>query len=173
VNPRGARLRGRRLAFLGLVASVVLLAGRDPAVSAAAPERTDDLTPPPLRIPEGSRPMRYEVTLTVVPGEPAARGEIVIFLELARPHRVLWLNADELAVSRATVSAPATAVTILPHADQFIGLAFQPPLPAGKHRLTLGFEAAQTRNSTRGIFALEDRGAWYAMTQFEAFLETH
>src|SRR5205823_2487727 len=49
-----------------------------------------------------------------------------------------------------------------------VGLAFEPPLSAGKHRLTVVFEAEQSRNSTRGIFALEVGGASYAMTQFEA-----
>ena len=46
-------------------------------------------------------------------------------------------------------------------------LAFEPALPAGRHHLTLAFEAEQSRNSTRGIFALQDGDAWYAMTQFE------
>ena len=34
--------------------------------------------------------------------------------------------------------------------------------------MTLAFEAEQATNSTRGIFTLQDGGAWYAMTQFEA-----
>jgi hypothetical protein len=42
---------------------------------------------PELRIPEGSRPLRYAVTLTVVPGEAAVAGEIAIDIELDRPHR--------------------------------------------------------------------------------------
>src|SRR4029077_19381152 len=52
--------------------------------------------------------------------------------------------------------------------EQFVGLAFDPPLPAGKHRVTLAFEAEQSTNSTRGIFPLQGGGAWYTMTQFEA-----
>ncbi|TMH62477.1 MAG: M1 family peptidase, partial [Betaproteobacteria bacterium] len=88
--------------------------------------------------------------------------------ELERPHPVLWLNADEVVVSRASVNAAATKITILPPADQFLGLAFEPALPAGKHRLTLVFEAPQVRNATRGIFTLQSGGAWYSMTQFEA-----
>ena len=34
--------------------------------------------------------------------------------------------------------------------------------------MTLSFEAEQSRNTSRGIFTLEDGGAWYTMTQFEA-----
>ena len=124
--------------------------------------------PPVLRLPEGARPIRYEATLTVVPGEAKASGEIAIDIELGRPHPILWLNADDLSVTRAEVNDAATAVTIVPGNDQFVGFAFEPALPAGRHRLTLAFEAEQARNSTRGIFALQDRGAWYAMTQFES-----
>src|SRR2546428_4331344 len=124
--------------------------------------------PPTLRLPDGARPLRYEVALTVMPGEPKAPGEIVIDVELDRAHPVLWLNADDLAISQASVDVAETRVTILSGHAQFVGLAFGPALPAGRHRLTLAFEAQQSRDSTRGIFALQDGDAWYAMTQFEA-----
>ena len=139
------------------------------SLGAAAPDpATEANAPPSLRLPSGARPTHYEVTLTVVPGEAKASGEIAIDVELERPHPVLWLNADEVVVSRASVNAAATKITILPPADQFLGLAFEPALPAGKHRLTLVFEAPQVRNATRGIFTLQSGGAWYSMTQFEA-----
>ena len=125
-------------------------------------------SPPSLRLPAGARPTRYELTLTVVPGEATARGEVAIDVELDRPHPILWLNADELTVSRASGDEPATRAKIVAGDDQFVGVAFEPALAAGRHRVTLDFEAKQTRNSTQGIFALRDAGAWYAMTQFEA-----
>ncbi|HYT96566.1 MAG TPA: M1 family metallopeptidase [Casimicrobiaceae bacterium] len=127
-----------------------------------------DATPPAFRLPDGARPLHYELALKVVPGEAKAPGEIAIDVELSRPHPVLWLNADSLTISSASVNAPQIRVGILSGHDQFVGLAFEPPLPTGKHRLTLAFEAEQSRNSTRGIFALEEGGASYAMTQFEA-----
>jgi len=139
---------------------------------------------PDLRLPEGARPLAYDVTLTVVPGEPWAAGEIAIDVELDRPHPFVWLNADGIDVTHASVdespSVPAganaslnssgvraTRVRVAANRDQFLGLAFDPALPAGRHRITLAYRAAQNRNSTRGIFTLEDGGAWYSMTQFE------
>ncbi|MDQ2961709.1 MAG: M1 family metallopeptidase [Pseudomonadota bacterium] len=124
--------------------------------------------PPTFRLPSGARPLRYDVALTLVPGEAKAPGEIAIQVELDRPHPVLWLNADTLSVTSAATELPETRVTVLSGHEQFVGLAFEPPLAAGRHRVTLTFEAEQSRNSTRGIFALQDSGAWYAMTQFEA-----
>src|SRR5437763_634890 len=134
----------------------------------AASDAAGEYAPPSLRIPEGSRPTHYQLMLTVVPGDAKARGEITIDVELTRPHPVLWLNADEVTVLRASVDAAASGARIISGAEQFVGLVFEPALAAGKHRLTLAFEAEQTRNSTRGIFALQDGGSWYAMTQFEA-----
>jgi alanyl aminopeptidase len=154
------------MGILAALASAATFWGHCTAPLAAPSETAKAL--PALRIPEGSRPLGYAVTLTVVPGEATVHGEIAIEVELAQPQSVLWLNADDVTVTRAVMSDSATAVEVLPHAEQFVGLAFRPALPAGRHRLTLDFEAPQTRDSARGIFALEQGGAWYAMTQFEA-----
>src|SRR5437868_13667857 len=123
---------------------------------------------PSFRLPDGARPLRYDLMLTVVPGDAKASGEIAIDVDLARPHSVVWLNADSLNISAASADAPQTRASIVAGHDQFVGVAFDPPLSAGTHRITLSFEAEQSRNSTRGIFALQDAGAWYAMTQFES-----
>ena len=155
--------------FFARLVVIIALGVACASLGAAAPDPASEANvPPSLRLPSGARPTHYDVTLTVVPGEAKASGEIAIDVELERPHPVLWLNADEVFVSRASVNTAATKVTTLPPADQFLGLAFEPPLPAGKHRLTLVFEAPQVRNATRGIFTLQSGGAWYSMTQFEA-----
>ena len=145
-----------------LFAGIVLLAAASTVVPALAAE------PPTFRLPAGARPTRYALTLTVVPGEAKAAGEIAIDVELDRPHEVLWLNADSIVVSRPRTELAETRATILSGFEQFVGIAFEPPLPAGRHRLTLGFEAEQSKNSTRGIFTQQDGGAWYTMTQFES-----
>ena len=139
-----------------------------PVAFAAEPSTVPGVEPPMLKLPPGARPTRYAVTLTVVPGDDNAHGDIAIDVELDQPHAVLWLNADSLNVTRVAVELPETRVSVLAGHEQFVGIAFDPALPAGKHRVTLAFEAEQSRNSTRGIFALQDNGAWYAMTQFEA-----
>jgi cytosol alanyl aminopeptidase len=161
-------IAARKALATGVLASVVLCMLSFASNAQAPPAPQYDYSPPALRIPGGARPTHYELTLTVVPGDAKASGEIAIDVALDRPHRVLWLNADSVAVLHASVSDSDTTVTLLPVQDQFVGIAFEPVLPAGQHRLTLGFEAEQARNATRGIFALQDRGDWYAMTQFEA-----
>jgi alanyl aminopeptidase len=148
--------------LLKLVPGLGVLAAAIALVPALAAE------PPTFRLPPGARPTHYAVTLTVVPGEVKAAGEIAIDIELDRAHDVLWLNADSISVTRPRTELADTRATILSGFEQFVGVSFEPPLPAGRHRLTLAFEAEQARNSTRGIFTQQDSGAWYTMTQFES-----
>jgi len=124
--------------------------------------------PPAFRLPEGARPTAYALTLTLVPGAETVPGEIAIDVELARAHPVLWLNADDVKVASASVEIAGTRVAVLSGHEQFVALAFDPPLPAGAHRVTLAFESKPSTNSSRGIFTLKERGDAYAMTQFEA-----
>ena len=171
------RVRARgllRLAATALAAFAALVQGS--IGSAADAPGTAETAVPELRLPQGARPLGYDVTLTVIPGEPWAVGRIAIDVELDRPHSLVWLNADGIDVSEASVDAAssaapsggsATRVRVVANRDQFLGLAFEPALPAGRHRLTLAYRAAQNRNSSRGIFTLEDGGTWYSMTQFE------
>jgi aminopeptidase N len=155
-----------RKGLCAVLGALVAFAGVDSATCAQT-TAVGGAAPPALRIPDGARPLRYEATLTVVPGEAKAAGEITIDVAMTRPHDTLWLNAEALSVSRAQVERNETRVTIVAGGDQFVGLAFDPPLPSGLHRLTLTFEAEQSRNTTTGVFALQDGGDWYAMTQFE------
>ena len=151
----------RALVALAMIAATWAALATAQGTTATAP------VPPALRLPDGARPLRYALTLTVVPGQDKARGEIAIDIELAREHAVLWLNADALTVTNAAVAGRTSPIRVLSGHEHFVGFAFDPPLPAGRHRLALSYEAEQSRNSTRGIFALQDAGAWYAMTHFE------
>ena len=100
-----------------------------------------------------------------MPGKPLP-AKILLAEAIGLDHRAQHVAGQLLR--GAAVEVPETRVAVLSGHEQFVGLAFDPQLPAGKHRVTLAFEAEQSRNSTRGIFALQDNGAWYAMTQFEA-----
>jgi len=154
------KLLSKLVAFAMLAAVPLAIAANAPATAA-----TDA---PTLKLPQGARPTRYALSLRIVPGEARVRGEIAIDIEVAQARPVLWLNADSLRVTQVTTEQPETRTTLLTSQEQFVGIAFEPELTAGRHRVTLTFEAEQSQDSTRGIFALQDGGAWYAMTQFEA-----
>ena len=75
------------------------------AVLSASQAPAGPATPPSLRLPDGARPTRYELDLTVLPTQATFRGEIRISLVLAEPTTLLWLNATELTVLSANVEA--------------------------------------------------------------------
>jgi alanyl aminopeptidase len=157
-------------------ACMVCAATNVPGAETAAPAATaapDAPGAPTVRLTAGASPTRYALTLTVVPGAARVAGDIVIDLTLDGPHALLWLNAAALNVTGASTELPATAVRVVPGNDQFVGLAFDPPLPAGQHRLSVSFDAEQAMNGVGGVFALKDQGDWYALTQFESIAARH
>ncbi len=83
--PARSGIRGSLLAALY---ALIAIAGVGFEARAQAPAATaGSAAPPALRIPDGSRPVRYELTLTIVPGEAKVAGEIAIDVALDRPHR--------------------------------------------------------------------------------------
>jgi alanyl aminopeptidase len=152
----------RRVAIV--VATVVFALVADLAVAA---ESSVDPAPPELRIPAGARPLRYDVQLTVTPGDADVAAEIAIDVELDKPHSLLWLNAVDLVIGSVSVDVPGTAARVAVDRDQFLGIAFEPPLATGRHRVTIAYRAPQHRKSSRGIFTVQDGDASYTMTHFE------
>lgn len=57
--------------------------------------------PPSLRLPGSAHPVRYRVDLTVQPGRERMEGRIRIDITIPRRTRDLWLNARDLAITRA------------------------------------------------------------------------
>src|SRR5256885_6107001 len=98
----------RRMAWRFVAALATLVAFSAACRAASQSPTTAEYASPALRIPEGSRPTHYQLTLTVIPGEAKASGDITIDVELTRAHPVLWLNADNVTVLRASVDATAS-----------------------------------------------------------------
>ncbi len=145
-------------------------APEEPKQEAKPEAAEEEAKPPELRLPGGARPLRYEVELALDPASEDFAGTIVTELELARPTRVLWLSAEEIAVEAATFEAggariPARAIS--QHKD-FLGLAVERPLAAGKAKLTIRYRGKAHRNDGDGIYTFQEGGAWYAATQFQA-----
>jgi alanyl aminopeptidase len=158
-------LRSRAAAAFAGALTLLACVLSSPAFTQIAAEATP--AAPTLRLPPGIRPTRYTVTLTIVPGAAKAPGEVSIDIDVDRPQSVVWLNAVSITVSRVRLDGAEVHPRMLTGDDQFLGLAFDGPLTAGSHRLVLTYVADQIRNSSRGIFTLQDNGAWYTMTQFE------
>jgi alanyl aminopeptidase len=130
----------------------------------------EETKPPALRLPGDARPLRYDVELTIDPASEDFAGTIVTELELAAETRVLWLNAEEIAVESATFEAGggAIAAKAISQHKKFLGLAVERPLPPGRAKLTIRYRGKAHRDDGDGIYTFQEDGAWYAVTQFEA-----
>lgn len=125
--------------------------------------------PPPLRLPDTVRPVRYSAELTIVPGETSFRGSIDIELEVTKPTNIVWLNARYLAVERAQLESAGTRAEarVVPGGDNFVGFGFDSALAPGAARLHIEYTGEINRKDTAGVFSQREGDDWYAYTQFE------
>ena len=127
-------------------------------------------TPPTLRLPAGvARPTREDVDLVIDPASEDFTGHVAIELDVLAPTRLLWLNANEIAVDDAAVTAGGrrlAATPITPRKD-YLGLRLATELPAGKATVTIRYRGKSHHDDVAGLYTLKERDDWYAFTQFE------
>lgn len=133
-----------------------------PVVIAPVP----DPAPPALRLPGDVRPDRVGLDLTIVPDRPAYAGSVRIPAQVVRPTRVVWLNATDLAIQRATLDGkPARVITGNP---DFIGLTVERELAPGPLTIELAFTGTIDTTRSRGIYSDREGADTYVYTFFES-----
>jgi cytosol alanyl aminopeptidase len=112
--------------------------------------------------------------LTMAPSSDSFEGEVQIDVDVAAPAPVVWLNASELdityaeGISLAPASAPAGGrARLVPGGKDFVGLAFDSPLPAGRATLHLRYRGKVSSTDLDGASRQKVGGDWYIFTQFE------
>jgi aminopeptidase N len=113
--------------------------------------------------------VRYAVELAVNPAQDTFQGKIDIDLEVAEATSLLWLNATELKVSSAQLSAGGNTVAarIVPGGADFVGFVFERPVAPGPARLSVSYEGLIDKERTQGLYREQEKDAWYAYTVFE------
>ena len=141
-----------------------------PAPVATAPAPRPAPTPPAMRLPTTVEPVRNAVDLTLDPASEDFSGTITTALEIEAPTDVIWLNGDEITVTRATLSLGGTTRTATASYPKkgYLALSFETPLPAGTGTLTIAYTGKAHVDDGDGIYREKEAGAWYAFTQFES-----
>lgn len=125
---------------------------------------------PKLRLPGGVVPRALGLELTLDPAKEEFSGVARIDVNVAAPHKTIWLDAIDLKVVRATVisgdKAIAASAEMAP--PDFVGLHLAEAVPAGPATIEIVYEGKLPSDSNDGIYRVEDRGAWGIYTQFEA-----
>jgi cytosol alanyl aminopeptidase len=126
--------------------------------------------PPTLRLPHDVvRPLRYRVDLTIIPDQDKFTGSIDIDLRFDKSTSVLWLNADKLTVSEATLTAgdERLAAKTVTEPKDYVGIAFEHPVGSGAATLHARYQGEISRKDLGGIFQVKDGNRWYVYSQFE------
>ncbi len=172
------RARRYRLPTLALPVAAALLsvvgaAAAQPqppaAAPAAAPASAASPVPLPMRLTDAVRPLAVSLALTIDPQQPRHSGEVAIEVRLDRPAATVRLHARELQIDSAAaeVDGRRSVATVQPVDEGRIALVFDPPLPAGRARLRLGFRGALQDKAVYGLFRQRDDGRWQAFTHFQ------
>ncbi len=148
---------------------VALLAAAGPAVRpAGAPRRPaagPSTAPPKLRLPATARPTRGAVELTADPASERYHGAVRYQVTLTAPSAVIWLHAEGLEITRATVGGRKARPVTAP--GGFLGLVPGRPAAAGETEVAVEFSGAFDRVRSRGLYAVAEGDRWYAYTFFE------
>jgi aminopeptidase N len=135
--------------------------------------------PPPARedgrLPATVTPQRYALELRIDPTRPRFRGVTAIQVEVTQPTWHVVLHARDMNVSGAVARAGGVPITATPtmriaHAGvvpEELVLTFAQPLPPGTVQIDIAYDAPFS-NDLAGLYRVQENGAWYAYTQFEA-----
>jgi len=125
--------------------------------------------PPKLRLGNTVVPKSYSVTLRLVPDQDEFSGRLDIPVEVRQPLQVIWLNATELSISEASLTAGGQRLPAKVEAGgaDFVGLSFAQPVPKGPAELHLAYRGKIPRKSELGVFQVKDGADWYVFTHFE------
>jgi alanyl aminopeptidase len=126
---------------------------------------------PKLRLSEveDAAPVRYQATLDLDPARDSFSGAVTIQLSVRKPVETLWLNANRIRVKEAsaTEGGKSWKATAVPGGDDFLGLKFDSPLPAGAAEIHVTYTAEVRHGDSSGVFHLTDKDSDYIFTQFE------
>lgn len=146
------------------LAALLACATRPPSPAAPAEE------PPRLQLPEGVRPLRYALDMTIVPSHTKFGGTVEIEVELASPQASISMHGRGLRVSEATVamgreSLPARWAQA--DDDGLATLTLPRPVGPGRAVLRLAWTAPWGENLA-GLYLAKGAGGLHAVTQLAA-----
>jgi puromycin-sensitive aminopeptidase len=130
---------------------------------------------PPHRLPTSVVPSRYDIRLEPDLTTASFSGHVAIALTVREPVSEIVLNAAELTLTAARLSAgdgeSLPQKIDIDEAAELVRLPFVEPLPPGQAVLRLDFTGTlndKLRGFYRSKYALDGQERWLAATQFEA-----
>ena len=135
------------------------------AVSAPPPAAEPEAVPV-LHLPRDVRPLRYSLSMRIVPTEPRFSGEAGIEVDLERPRSTIWLHGRGLHVTSARVDDLSARYEQV-NAEGLARIVLEQPRGPGKATLHLSWDG-EFDPQIVGLYVAHEAGERYAYTQFEA-----
>ncbi|MGB5284665.1 MAG: M1 family metallopeptidase, partial [Polyangiales bacterium] len=148
-----------------LLASIGCGGAKEPLETAPVIEQV-----PTGRLPEGTRPTSYRLSLTIIPEQDRFSGTADIGIELDQPSATIWMHGQDLTVTSIHATHAMTRVPASwkqQTSDGVVRVDFQEPLPSGRSTLHIEYSAGFD-TPLRGLYRVESAGNAYAFTQFES-----
>ncbi len=142
-----------------------------PSARTPKPAPVVAIEPPPTgRLGDAVRPTAYALSIELDPKSADYHGEVTIDLAIARPVASMWMNAQGPVVTRAVLELPGAPPRPLaqlpaPTGSGLLGFDLGGTVLAGSATLKLTFTG--TMGTKVGLFHQQQRGRWYAFTDFE------
>jgi aminopeptidase N len=140
----------------GFILSVLLLLGPGAAYA--------------QRLPTNVSPDHYDLAFTIDLARSRFEGRTGIDVRVGQPTRAIRLNALELNIRSATVTANGQtqrATVAVNAGDETATLTVANPIGVGPARIEIAYDAALNRN-LRGLYESKSGARTYAVTQFES-----
>jgi cytosol alanyl aminopeptidase len=143
------------------------------APAAAPPAAKVQLPAPPplpkLRLGRDVIPTRYAADLTIIPTAAGFDGTVDIDVTLAAPTTGIWMNANQIDVTGATIgfAGASSAARVLPGDDAHLGLAADRVVGPGPAHVHIAYRGKLQPTETQGVFRQQSGDDWYVTTQFE------
>ena len=129
-------------------------------------------TPPKLRLQEQQKiePLSYRADLTLDPVKDSFTASLLIRLQVSESTNTIWLNAHHLSIASVTLTSGGNKLTgkAIPAGEDFVGIAFDTPVPTGPSELSIQYTGEVRKGDTAGLFRADDKGNAYLLTQFES-----
>lgn len=121
------------------------------------------------RLPQQAIPQHYHIRIAPDLKQNTFSGEETIQVQVKKPTTVITLNAVDLAIAKAEISAGGSSQTAKPQFElkrEMVALNVARPLQPGDATIHLVFSGKLT-DSLRGLYLAHANHREYAVTQFE------
>ena len=159
----------------GTLLSTMVMAQTAPKQSVEAAAGVDDLTgitditiDGNLRLDRSVIPTHYTLELSIDPTLEKFSGRVAIAVEIAAGTRLIQLHGQDMTFREVSVEVQGEkrAAGVVAGKNGGLALIAEPPLPIGSATIHLTYEAPFSPVPA-GLYRVEERGEWYAFTQFE------